>query len=197
MVMGGKPEVYDYSDFQTEEIGDNMMARIEGLAQKQVAAEALVESLEAQLVEAKANFRLISEKDIPNLLDEFDLADSTVNTPAGHEVKMATAIRGSIPKANETAAFQWLEDDGNGNLIKRQVTIEFGKDQEAWAAKFQRDCAKRKKPLNMKIKRAVHAGTLQAFVRRKLDEGVDIPMDTFGVFRQRFAKVTVKTEETK
>ena len=186
---------YDYGEFEGEAIGGNLMTRIEGLAQDHLDAEARVASLEEQLTEAKAIRRDIAEKQLPDLLDEAGLGDSTINTPAGHIVKMSETIRGSIPKGNEQPAFEWLEDHDNGALIKRTFTIEFGKGDDKWADKFERDCRQRKKSLNIKRKMAVNPMSLQSFVRQQLDAGVAIPMDVFGVFRQRFAKVKLKVEK--
>ena len=177
---------HDYSDFQSSSPGDNLMAQLEGLAREQLDATARLESLEAQVDEAKVVLRRISERDLPNLLDEAQLGDSEIVTPNGLKIKMKEEIRGSIPKGKEGPAHQWLEENDNGGLIKRTVTIIFSKDEEAWAAK-------RKKPLNLAIKRAVHAGTLRSFVKECLATGIPIPMETFGVFRQRFTSVKVKT----
>ncbi len=186
---------YDYGEFaDDEDIGGNLMARIEGLATDFIAAETRVANLEAQLVEAKASVRLIEEKSLPDLLDEAQLSDSKISTPSGLEVSMSEVIRGSIPKGNEEPAFAWLEKYKHGALIKRKFVIEFGKDQEKWANKFQRDCAQRKRSLNLKRSKSVNPQSLCAFVRGQLKEGIDIPMKTFGVFRQRFAKVKVKTK---
>ncbi len=183
---------HDYSEWESQEPGGNLMARIEGLAQEQLDAEARVEVLELQLAEAKAASVLVSEKKLPELLEEAQLGKSKIVTPKGFVIKLAEAIRGSIPKGNEEKAHKWLEDNDNGGLIKRTVTIDFNKDQESWAAKFMRDCAQRKKPLNLKIKRAVHASTLRAFIKSALKEGTPIPLDVFGAYRQQFTSVKVK-----
>jgi len=145
-----------------------------------------------QLVEAKAALRDVAEIRMPQLLDDASLGLSTIITPVGHVIKIMEVIRGSIPKANEVAAFKWLEDNGNGKLIKRTFAIEFGKGDEKWADKFERDCGQRKRPLNIKRKKMVHPQSLQAFIRQQLLEGVAIPMQTFGVFRHRISKVTTK-----
>lgn len=185
---------YDYSEFKSDEpVGENLMARIQGLAQEQIAAEARIASLDEQLAEAKTALRNVREVRLPELLDEAELGDSIITTPAGHKVQLGVAIRGTIPTVTEEKAFAWLEENKNGKLIKRTFAIEFGKGDEAWANKFERDCAQRKRPLNLKRKKGVHPQTLQSFVRQQLEEGVDFPMDLFGVFRQRFAKVTLKT----
>ena len=187
---------FDYTNFKgdpEEQVGDNLMARIQGLAQEWLDAKNLVESMEERLAEAKAAFLQISEHKLPDLLDDAQLGDSKITTPAGHLVSASEVIRGSIPEDSSVAAFQWLEDHDDGNIIKRQITIEFNKGDEVWAKKFIRDCQQRKKALNLKQKKAVHPMTLQKYVREALEEGVDIPMKTFGVYRQRFAKVKVKT----
>lgn len=186
---------HDYSEFADDEvIGDNLMARIQGLAGDFISAETRVATLEAQLAEAQAAVRLIEERSLPELLDEAQFGDSKIVTPSGLEVSMSEVIRGSIPKGKEEPAFAWLEKYKHGALIKRKFVIEFGKDQEKWANKFQRDCAQRKRSLNLKRSKSVNPQSLLAFVRGQLKEGVDIPMQTFGVFRQRFAKVKVKTK---
>ena len=76
-------------------------------------------------------------------------------------------------------------------LIKRLFSIEFGREEEKWADKFERDCKQRKKQLHLKRKKFVHPQTLQAFIRGQLEEGVAVPLDIFGVFRQRFVKVAL------
>lgn len=183
---------HDYSDWETDEPGGNLMSRIEGLAQEQLDAQARVESLEIQLAEARAVVTLVKETKLPNLLEEAQLGRSKVVTPGGIVINLKEAIRGTIPKGNEEKAHAWLEDNGNANLIKRTVTIDFNKDQESWARKFMRDCSQRKKPLNLKLARGVHASTLRAFIKGALAEGVAIPLDVFGAYRQRFTDVKVK-----
>ncbi len=184
---------HDYGEFQdSENIGENLMARLEGLAREQLDAEALVETMELRLSEAKAALKAVKERKLPDLIEEAQLGESSIVTPNGIEIKLSTVIRGSIPKGNEAPAFQWLEDNNNGNLIKRLFVIDFGKGDEAWANKFERDLRQRKRPLNVKRSKGVHAGTLQSFVKKALEDGVNIPMDVFGVFRQKFAKVKVK-----
>lgn len=183
---------HDYSEWESQEPGGNLMARIEGLAQEQLDAEARVEAIELQLAEAKAAAVLVSEKKLPELLEEAQLGKSKIVTPGGLVITLSNVIRGSIPKGNEEEAHKWLEDNGNGGLIKRTVTIDFNKDEEAWAAKFMRDCAQRKKTLNLKLVRGVHTLTLRAFIKAALNEGTAIPLDVFGAFRQRLTKVKVK-----
>lgn len=193
--MTAKPSpTYDYSDYEDAAKpppGDNILARLGALAADQLQAEARVAQLEADLKQGKEDLRDICENKLPALMEEAGQAEEL--TVSGIKIAIKTAIRGSIPKGKEAPAFAWLEKNGHERIIKRQFTIDFGKEEDKWADKFERDCAQRKKPLHLKRKKTVAPQTLQAFVRGQLEEGVAIPMDTFGVFRQKFAKVETKT----
>lgn len=183
---------HDYSRYKedTPPPGENLLKILNYLAVDQVAAEALVLSLQEQLDDAKETLRELCEQTLPKVMDEADL--EVFKTRDGVEIKVAEMVRGSIPKATETEAFAWLEANEQGRLIKRQFVIEFGKDEERWATKFETDLRRRKRELAVKRKKSVNPQTLQAFVRSLLADGKPFPMKTFGVYRQRFTKVTVK-----
>ncbi len=182
--FGGEEE-----DRTTEELGDNAMQRLAGLAKEQLDAEALVAGVEERLKEAQAALNNIYMTRLPDLMDELHLTE--FSTDNGLKIKIRQKIRGSIPKDHESEAFKWLEDHDNGNMIKRQCVIQFGLAEEGWARKFMADCRKRKKQLNMKVERKVPPPTLQSWVKAQLEDGVTIPMELFGVFRQRFTKVEI------
>jgi hypothetical protein len=44
-------------------------------------------------------------------------------------------------------------------------------------------------PLVMKENYSVHHATLNAWVKEQLGDGVELPKETFGIFRQRSSKV--------
>ena len=184
-------EIHDYSAFKQEpdQAGGNLMTALVSLADQQEAAQAEVERLEALLDEAKKNLDRISQIEIPKLMDGID---GKLNLPDGRVVTISEKIRSSISSDKKPLAFKWLDDNDHGGLIKRRFIIEFGRDQEDWAKKFEADLRKRKKPLKFDIKRGVHPSTLASFVTEQLQEGVDIPLDTFGVYRQRSSKIDFK-----
>ncbi len=185
-----RDQPFDYGDYKEAASGSNVLTQLAAMAHEQKQAEADVARLEDELKAAKEKLKFISESKIPNFMEANEMRDYT--TKDGLSVEINELIRGSIPKATEAKAFAWLEENNSGHLIKRQFIIEFGKDEEAWAKKFMADLAKRKRQLNHPVKRAVPPQTLQAVVREALGNGVAIPMEVFGVHRQRVAKVTVK-----
>jgi hypothetical protein len=181
-------DIHDYSAFkqETDQVGGNLMSALISLADQQDAAQAEVERLELLLDEAKKNHDRISQIEIPKLMDGID---GKLNLPDGRVVTISEKIRSSISSDKKSLAFKWLDENDHGGLIKRRFIIEFGRDQEEWAKKFEADLAKSKKPLNVKQEQNVHWQTLDAFVRQQLENGDELPLELFGVFRQRFANI--------
>lgn len=183
---------YNYDDLKQEDrgAGDNILAQLSGLAMDQKRAEAAVAQAEEALATAKAELKRISEQEIPDLMDKAEMTDYT--TKDGIKIKIKEKVHGSIPKDKEAQAFDWLKENKHDDLIKREFKIQFGKNDEAWANKFLADLNKRKRPLAFELKRTVHPSTLSSFVAGQLEQGVDFPMDTFGVFRKRSSVIEVK-----
>lgn len=176
----------DYSDFQ-EQPGEGQLAELSKLADQQAEAEAEVKRLEADLVKAKERHRTISEQELPALMDQLGMEE--FKTRSGFTIKVNEIIRASIPKARAEEAFEWLDEHGHASIVKRSFTVSFGRDEERWARKFATDLRRRKRELNVADGKKVESSTLRAFVKNQLEEGVDIPMELFGVYRQRIAKI--------
>ena len=181
--------MHDYSDFKAGP-GDNLLAQIAATALDQKEAEAEVEKCQDALAAAQAKLRTISEVTLPALMDQAEM--TTCETREGIVVKVHEKIRGSLPKGRERPAFDWLEEHGHEGLIKREFVIQFGREDEAWARKFEADLRRRKKPVAVARKDTIHPSTLASFVTEQLQNGVAIPLDAFGVHRQRTTKITLK-----
>lgn len=182
--------VPDYSEY-TDGPGDNLLARLTGLAHDQWKAERAVEKAEEDLRKAKEDARLLRERRVPELMDEAQMSEFT--TKDGIKIKVAEEIRAAIPKAKTAQAIKWLEENGHANLVKRSFVIEFGKDEETWAKRFETDLKKRKRQLAVKRDQKVHPQTLGSFVREQLAEGISLPLDLLGVHRQKVSKIEVKS----
>lgn len=183
-------EKHDYSSFQdTEPVGD-ILPKITALAIAQKEAEAKVADLEEKLKAAKAEVVDISEFKLPELMDSIQMKKFTLQD--GSEVEVAEKIRASIPSKFLDRAMKWLEDNEHENIIKEQFTVDFDQEDREVMDDFASVLAKDFGEIRQKHKRSVHASTLASFVKGQLEEGVEIPFDLFGVFRQRFTKVTSK-----
>lgn len=180
---------YDYSAYEDEKpaIGHNLQSLLTELADKHQAAVALVEELTAKLEVAKEELKRLSEKEIPDILADMR---GSFTLPDGRKISVDERIHAGLSKEREFAGHLWLEKNGYGNLMKREFVISFDKEDEEWAKEFEKELKNRAKPLNSKTKRTVHSQTLQAWVREKMKEGVDIPKDIFGVHVKRTTKIS-------
>lgn len=177
----------DYLEYlKPEASSGDALVKLAELADRQAVAEAHVADLEAQLETARADVRELAEKLIPDLMDQIGMSDFTTLT--GLRIEVGETIRASIPKAHAAKAFAWLKANGHAAMIKRVVSVSFGKGEDEQAEELHQKLAG-ELSLEVEDNASVHASTLAAFVREKLAKGEDVPLELFGVHRQRVAKL--------
>jgi len=181
-------ETHDYSQFQDPKEKDSVLGKISELALEQKKLEASVARMQEDLKKEQDKLKDVSEFRLPQLMDSIGMASFTLAD--GSKIEVKETIRASIPEAKQGEAFQWLDDNKQSGLIKREFIINFGRDEEEWAKEFEEELRKKNTPINYKTKRSVHNSTLVSFVKQQLEEGVNLPLDLFGVFRQRSTKIT-------
>lgn len=189
-----KPEaapVADYSQYKTPAKATEGLKELSIMAESQRSLETELSKAEDEVKRIKKELEMVAMVQLPNLMDNLEMSEFT--TKDGLKVKIEENLRANIPKARAPEAIKWLDDNGHSGLVKRKFIIMFTKADETWAKKFERDCAQRKKPLDCAQEKSVHHRTLSSFIKEQLEAGIDIPMDVFGVFRQRVAKVHAKT----
>lgn len=167
----------------------SQLEKIVKLAQMQLEQEELVAHLENELKEAKQRFQELSERELPDAMEEAEVEEFTLKD--GRRVKIVTEYYASISENNRAVAFGWLRGKGHDGIIKRDVTAKFTKGQDKLAnsvVEYLR--ANYAVPIN--DKESVHYQTLRAFIREQFEGGVDVPMDTFGVHIINKAKIGVK-----
>lgn len=175
-----------YLDYVQAPSSGDALATLTGLAEKQAKIESDISDLEAQLTAKREELREVAERQVPELMDSLNLAQ--FKTASGLKIEVAETIRASIPKALAPRAFAWLREHGNAAMIKRAVSIAFGKGQDDTADKLAQKLAA--DGFDVEDNASVHPSTLSAFVREKLRDGAELPLDLFGVHRQRASKIT-------
>lgn len=161
------------------------LAQLTNLAEQQAQLEADIAKLEAALNEKREELRAVAERAVPELMDALNLAE--FRTASGLKIEVSETIRASIPQATAPRAFAWLRAQGHGALIKRAIAMTFGKGEDEAADAL----AKRLEGegFDVEDKASVHPSTLSAFVREKLRDGAELPLELFGVHRQRVSKI--------
>ncbi len=176
----------DYSEhFEAPEQGD--LQQIAALAREQEEAEREVDDLEAALKLANENLRDISERRLPELMKKVGL--QTFTTTDGAKVGIKEKLRCGIPEVRRDQCCDWLEENGQAPVVKRAFHILFGRDEIAWANKFEADLKKRKRALEFARKRWVEPSTLNKVLRDMLADGVDVPMEMFSASIVNITKI--------
>lgn len=169
------------------------LARLSEMAMKQKEAQEAVAKAEAALAKAKDDFKKIAEVEVPELMDSLSLSE--FKTTDGLVVEVNEVIRASIPKARAPEAFAWLRLKGHEALIKREISVSFSRGEDEQAKKLLDLLAEQE--FEPDDNESVHTQTLGAWVREKLEKGDEIPLDLFGVFRQRVASVSIPKVKVK
>jgi len=173
---------------RTPSIGDNSLKEMSDLCAEQVAMEDEVKQLELQLKAKKDAVKTLSQEIIPAKMQELGLESLTLKD--GSAVQVKQLVQASITAENRETAFTWLRDNGHGDLIKNQVSTAFGRGDDETAKQFIDNA----KSLGLEPTQRVWVEpmTLKAFVREKIEEGVDIPTETFGVYVGAQTKISKK-----
>jgi hypothetical protein len=108
-------------------------------------------------------------------------------------VSVKADVKTSITEANKPAAFAWLREHHFDGIIKMAVSLSFGKGESAaaeLAVKTLHEAGY--EPTQAE---SVHPATLKSFVKERLEDGDNIPIDVFGIFE--FKQSKIKLPKTK
>lgn len=159
---------------------DTALARVAEIAQQQLDIELECAQLEDQLRDAKARLLTVSRTDLPEAMREAGMLKFT--TQDEYEISVKDEVSCSIPSDKSEAAFKWLEDHNFAGIIKTDVTVKFGKEEEEEAKELAMALTADGCDASFAMK--VAPQTLKAFIKERLAdaEGPAIPLDLFGAF---------------
>jgi hypothetical protein len=109
----------------------------------------------------------------------------------GSSVDVKPNYSASITVANRDAAFQWLRDNNLGDIIKNEISVSFGRNEDLKAADYANLASERGYQPTQKLK--VEPMTLKALVRERLENGKEMPTELFNVFVGN--KTTIKRKQ--
>ena len=159
------------------------------LLRKQLQMEAEIETEEAALKDLKEKHRKLSEQVIPERMAELGMTSTTMAD--GSRVDIVENIYVSIPKDAEKskACYDWLEDNGLGDIIKNQVSTSFGTGEDNMAGDLA-GYIESNFGITPDVKKSVHPSTLKATLKKRHEEGLTDPDDLFGIFIRPETKIT-------
>lgn len=176
-------------------VGGDKLDQLRNAARTMRDLDMEIDSLEELIVDKKAQLNEMKFKQLPDLFDEAGVRAVTIeaegNMPA-YEAKASPYYHANIkndwPDEQKIAAFNWLENEGHGDLIKTVLKIELGRgDREK--AKLVEDAL-----VSMKIDYdrdlTVPWNTLTSFVREQVEEQhTTPPLELLGATVGRVVKL--------
>ena len=180
----------NFEEDQTKMLGKT--ENIQSLADQVERLSTLQQEIEKQedaLKQKKKNFEHLSAEVIPTMMAEMGL--SHLKLMDGSSVDVKPNYSASITIANKDAAFQWLRDNNLGDIIKNEISVSFGRNEDNKAADYASLASERGFSPTQKLK--VEPMTLKALVRERLESGKEMPTELFNVFVGN--KTTIKRKQ--
>ena len=169
----GEENVESFND-----INEGELSLVSALANKQVQLAQELASLEEAVKAKKEEFRLTSEQELPEAMQTAGLTEIVLST--GEKITVAEFYNAHISKANQDTAYLWLTQNGHAGLIKNEVSLKFGRDEDSVVQ--ETILALKSRGLAPEVRQSVHPSTLKAFVKEQLTSGKDIPTEPFGIY---------------
>jgi len=180
----------NFEDDQTKMLGKT--ENIQSLADQVERLNTFQKQIETQeeaLKQKKKDFEHLSAEVIPTMMAEMGL--SHLKLMDGSSVDVKPNYSASITIANKDAAFQWLRDNNLGDIIKNEISVSFGRNEDNKAADYASLASERGYQPTQKLK--VEPMTLKALVRERIEAGKELPTELFNVFVGN--KTTIKRKQ--
>ena len=143
-----------------------------------------IANAEASVKKLKEKANILSQFEIPQMMEEMNI--TKLKLKDGETVEVSNFYSASI--VDQDAAFQWLRENGRGDIIKNDITVTFGRGEDNKAAQYAVLAQGQGYQPAQKLK--VEPMTLKALVRERIEKGQDMPSDLFNVFAGNRTKIT-------
>jgi len=180
----------NFEEDQTKMLGktDNIQSladQVERLnnLQKQILKQ------EEDLKQTKKDFEHLSGEVIPTMMAEMGL--SHLKLMDGSSVDVKPNYSASITIANREAAFNWLRENNLGDIIKNEISVSFGRNEDNKAADYAVLAEGQGYQPQQKLK--VEPMTLKALVRERIEAGKEMPTELFNIYVGN--KTTIKRKQ--
>jgi hypothetical protein len=158
-------------------VGTSEARNLSDMVRELRSVDKAIEQHEADLKTLKQERQKLTIELIPGVMDEMGVDRIDVD---GVTVMRKLIVSASIPEARKEEAFNWLREQQLDDIIKNDVTVSFGRGEDN-AAKNAVGIL-REQGFDPETKTHIHAMTLKAFVKERVEDGKPIDLDMFGAY---------------
>lgn len=161
-----------------EKLDQSDLTTVAGMARAIRDKEAEVADLEQKLKAEKKALLKMTDEDLPTMLAEIGLTSMSLDD--GSQITVKPTYGASITEYNKPKAYEWLREHEHDDIIKNKITCSFGRGEDDQASAFK--AIAEKEGYAPEQKTDIHPQTLRAFVKERVENGDDFPMELFGAF---------------
>jgi|TARA_R110000850_G_scaffold10295_2_gene36943 hypothetical protein len=141
---------------------------------------------EEKLKQKKEVADRISEQVIPEIMESMKL--KTMKLSDGSAIEVKEIYSATIPVDKREGAFNWLRENDLGDLIKNEITVSFGRNEDNKASEYANLAESNGYQPQQKLK--VEPMTLKALYRERVEGKQDLPSEHFNLFKGNKTKIT-------
>ena len=165
----------DFEEDQQDLIEKTDIQTLASYCQELQQVEDHIALLEKEVKTQKEKADKISSEVIPNLLAEQGL--SSLKLADGSSVDIRKSYNCTIKKDQMDLAYNWLRENGLGDIIKNEVAVQFGKGEDNKAEQLLGLAVQ--EGFEPSQKQKVEPMTLKALFRARIEAGLDMPSQFF------------------
>ena len=128
----------------------------------------------------------LSQQVIPEIMESMKL--KTMKLRDGSAIEIKEIYSATIPVDKRDGAFNWLRNNDLGDLIKNEITVSFGRNEDNKAREYANLAESSGYQPQQKLK--VEPMTLKALYRERVQKDLDLPSEHFNLFKGNKTKIT-------
>jgi hypothetical protein len=171
--------------FSKHNLTNEDLSTLTGMADAIIRQDEYTKKVEGELKEAKKKLLKMTDEDLPTMMTEANTIKFVMED--GSEVSIKPQYGASIRVDNRPTAYQWLRDNGFGYLIKNQIIVSFGVDEDEIATEFMNfieghlKVKYQKENLVSQVEK-IEPMSLRTWVKERNENGEEFPMELFGAY---------------
>ena len=172
----------------TKNVEHNDLIEITQLGKSLAELDSDILEAEAEVSNLKQKRKHIAEELMPELMNKYGL--KLIQLDDGRKIRVDNFVDARIK--NPEVAFNWLRDTNNDSIIKNQITVTLGRNEDVKAQAIL-NTLKREHDVDADAKISVHNMTLKSFCRDALEDpelAESLPREAFGIYQGQRAKIT-------
>lgn len=195
--MSDTEDAPDYSaDLPIAQPPASAMAKLQNLTREALKLKLDKLELEAKLATIDKQLETYIQTLIPGVMEELGADEIKIR---GMTISVKDSLVGTFPKDEDKRreAFSYLRKTGNDGLIKREISVKYGRNSTEQADQLMALIAEH--PIVADGAEVVNREDLNhqsmlAFLRQEIRDGREVPLKSFGVYQTKVADIKLPKE---